>query len=405
MNFGEILDTSGQVKHKTYEIQKNDTPQAVADSLEILLDELRHYHNFNCIEDADVINAHFPGHLKYILLKPVKLKANGEIEDEPLENVRFSTKTYQLPFRPSGTNRYLGVYTIENGQKKHSIKEEINVKWLATDVNRYSFFEITRISKIYIDENESNSIADKIAEKMASVFYPIQIVVNQKGKWIDIHNYDAMTERWEKGKPKILKEYKGKQMEECVNRFEEKIENKNAILESFNSNWFLRSLFNGINIEYKDNLIRTKNTYFPICDATGDVQFCIEQEIKPSLDKYNLISVTQKGVLSDSRSKQDFQNDTDFPYDTLLEENPEKAKGIYNAYYFLNPNTYTVESLFLECSIDLDVPKKITVTISNLDEKDNLKPKSKLSFYDGEVKSSDSFFNKLSDMFKIKQDL
>lgn len=402
MIIGEILDTLGEIKHKTYEIQKSDTPQSVADLLEISLNELRHYHNFSCIEDSDVVNAHFPSHLKYLLLKPKKLKANGEPEDEPLEKVRFSTKTYQLPFKPSGTNRYLGAYTIENGQKKHSIKEEVSVKWLATDINNYSFFEVDRISKIYIDQNESDSITDSIAEKTASVFYPLQIVVNQKGKWIDIHNYDAIIERWEKRKPKILDEYQGKDIEECLDRFGEKIENKNAILESFNYNWFLRSVFNGINIEYKDDLILTNNVYFPICDATGDVQFCVEQEIKPSLDKYDLVSITQKGFLSDSRAKQDFENDTDFPYDTLLEENPEKAEGIYNAYYFLNPNTYTVESLFLECSIDLDIPKKMTVTISNLDEKENLKPKPKLSFYAGEGKNPDNFLNKVVDIFREK---
>jgi len=236
MIIGEILDTLGEVKHKTYEIQKSDTPQSVADLLEISLNELRHYHNFSCIEDADVINAYFPSHLKYLLLKPIKLKANGEPEDEPLEKVRFSTKTYQLPFKPSGTNRYLGVYIIENGQKKHSIKEEVSVKWLATDINNYSFFEIDRISKVYIDEKEADCIADEIVEKTSRVFYPLQVVVNQKGKWIDIHNYDTIQERWYETKPKILEEYKGEEIEECLSRFEKKIEDKGAFLESFNFN-------------------------------------------------------------------------------------------------------------------------------------------------------------------------
>ncbi|KUJ61752.1 hypothetical protein AR687_11070 [Flavobacteriaceae bacterium CRH] len=402
MIIGEVLDESGKVKHKTYKIQNGDTPQSVADKLEIELYDLRIYHNFNCIEDKDVINAYLPNHLKFILLKAVKLKANGELQDDPLEYIRFSTKDYQLPFYPSGKNNYLAVYTIENGNVKQSIKEEISVKWLATDINKYSFFEIDRISKVYIDEKEADCIADEIAEKTSRVFYPLQIVVNEKGKWIDIHNYDAIKERWEETKPKILEEYTGEEIEECLTRFEQKLVDKDAFLESFNFNWFLRAFFNGINIEYKDQLVIEKNIYFPIGNTVGDTQFLVQQEISPTLDKYNLVNITQKGILSDPRTKQDFENDTDFPYDTMLEENPEMAEGLYNSYYFLNPRTYLVDSLFLECSINLAIPLRTTITISNLEDKENLKPKPRVSLYAGETKKPERFLDTVADIFRVK---
>lgn len=402
MIIDKILDKYGVVKHLTYKIQKGDTPQSVADKLDIELFDLRRYHNFNCIEDRDVINAYLPNHLKFILLKPIKLNANGELEDEPLEHIRFSTKTYQLPFKPSGKNSYLAVYTIENGDIKQSIKEEISVKWLATDINKYSFFEIDRISKVYINQKEADRIADKIAEKTSCVFYPLQIVVNEKGKWIDIYNYDTIQQRWYETKPKILEEYKGEEFEECLAHFEKKIVDKNAFLESFNFNWFLRAFFNGVNIEYKDQLVLEKNISFPISNTFGDTQFLVQQEISPTLDKYNLVNITQKGILCDPRTKQDFENDTDFPYDTLLEENPEKAEGLYNSYYFLNPRTYLVDSLFLECSINLAIPLKTTITISNLEDKENLKPKPRISLYAGETKRPDSFLDTVADIFRVK---
>lgn len=402
MIIGEILDEVGKVKHKIYKIQDGDTPQSVADKLEIELYDLRSYHNFNCIEDRDVINAYLPNHLKFILLKPLKFKANGEIEDKPLEYIRFSTKDYQLPFDPSGENNYLAVYTVENGDIKQSIKEELSVKWLATDINKYSFFEIDRISKVYIDQKEADCIADEIAEKTGRIFYPLQIVVNEKGKWIDIHNYDIIQERWYKTKPKILEEYEGEEIEECLSRFEIKLEDKDAFLESFSFNWFLRAFFNGINIEYKDQLVVEKNIFFPISNTFGDTRFLVKQEISPTLDNYNLVNITQKGILSDPRTKQDFENETDFPYDTLLEENPEKAQGQYNSYYFLNPRTYLVDSLFLECSIKLDIPIKTTITISNLEDKENLKPKPRVSLYAGETKKSERFLDTVADIFRVK---
>lgn len=404
MLLGEILDNWGEIKHKTYKIQKEDTPELVAGKLGISLLELRTYHNFNCIADADVINAVFPSQLKFLLLKPIKRQGNGDLIEEPLSNVRFSSNTYQLPFRPRGLdNNYLGMYTIKNGDKEHTVKEEINVKWLATDTNDYSFFEINRISKVYVDEKENNTIADEFAEKTARVFYPLQVVVDSEGKWIDIHNYEDIKERWCKVKATLHKEFQGETIEECFELFENKLESNATILDSFTKDWFLRSFFNGINIEYKETLTILNAIKFPVSHKIGNVTFNVEQNILPTLDKYNLVNIIQKGVLIDSRSKDDFENDFVFPYNSLLEEKEsEKLQGAYNAYYFLDPDKYTVDSLFLECKLELEIPQKITIVISNLEDSGKLIEKSKTPFYVEEGKKTSNILEKFIDIFREK---
>ncbi len=393
MKIGEVVDAWETIKHHMYKIEKGDTLDSVALQLGKKREHLRIYHNSHCIPDEDVIADDFPSHLEFLLLKPVNLQANGETEELPKKPVAFLNNESELPFLPVHlNNKYLAMYAIESGDKKHTIKEEILVKWIATDHNEYSFFEIDKLSKLYIDDYETDLIADQLAEKTACTFYPLTIIVNNKGKWVDIHNYEVMKERWIKIKENLLQEYQGEIIEQCLNNFEIQLANKSAIIKALSSDWFIRAFFNGINIQYKKELVVENEVYFPVSHKTSDVKYTVEQKIEPYLDSYNLITITQKGVLTDSRTKDDFEGDTDFPYDTLLDEDPEKAEGVYCATYFLNPNTNCVESLFLECSVALDVPQKITVVISNLDDNEEIRTQSNVSLFAGEIKKEESLF-------------
>src|SRR6187402_3029282 len=141
-------DKDEHIHHK-YFIKEGDTFKSVSEELGIDWQTIRFYHNTHCIADEDVINADFPKHLKFLLLKPVKLQANAKSKVVPLKaklnngfNVSFLT-----------INGKFGVIsTILNGTNEHTLKYEVSLKWIATDKNGYSFYEINRLSKIYIDD-------------------------------------------------------------------------------------------------------------------------------------------------------------------------------------------------------------------------------------------------------------
>jgi hypothetical protein len=326
-------------------------------------------------------------------MEPIKLQANGLPEELPKKPVTFAGGENELPFLPATlNNKYIAVYTIESGDTKHTLKEKILVKWLATDDNGYSFFEIDKLSNVYIDDTETDLIVDRLAEKTAAVFYPLIVVVNQKGKWVDIHNFESIKERWENTKKEILEEYEGEVIEESLAIYESQLTNKSAIVKALSSDWFLRAFFNGINTQYKKEFVFENEVYFPISKKTSDAKFTVTQQIEPYLDSYNLINITQTGTLTDTRTKEDFEGDTDFPYDTLEIEDPENAVGTYNSTYFLNPNNYCVESLFLECSIALNTTQKVTVTISNLNDNEEIRQHSKVSLFESEIEKKESLF-------------
>jgi len=353
----------------TYKIQDGDTPESVAEKLDIDLYTLRSYHNRYCESVEDCIGSNFPNHLEYLIIQSEEEKKEKEAYRE---KIHFSTKDFRLPFLPARLDKkYLAMYEIESGSEKHSVKEELSVKWLATDTNNYSLIEIDR-KAIYINDNYSKNVSEELAEKTAAIFYPLQTVVDPDGKWVGIYNFDAIRDRWYKIKRNILEEFNGKAVVERLKAFENKLEHSDIITESFSYDWFLRAFFNGINVEYKEELTFQNIIRFPVSQKIGEAKFLVEQKILPAVDKYNLVNITQKGLLSDNRSKNDFENGFPFSqYDSEVTDS-EKVQGTFEAYYFLDPNTNTIESLFLECEIKLNVPQKVTITISNLDEQGKL---------------------------------
>ena len=198
-----------KTKERTYAIQKEDTLQKVAQELGIAPQELRRYHNIYC-DIPDLIEADFPGHLKVLLLPPTEEEATAKpsIVTKP-RKVSFINE-HTLPFLPAGSKKKYNVqYVLENGEEKDIIHFEASVKWIAVDPKGFHFFEIDRLSKTYINNSEPDTMLEELAAKTAEILYPLQIIVDVTGKWIDIHNYKQILARWENKKREILDYYEG----------------------------------------------------------------------------------------------------------------------------------------------------------------------------------------------------
>ncbi len=390
------IEERNEDDHDKHPIKKGDTFKSVAEELGIEWQILRVYHNTHCIADADVINAYFPSHLKFLLLKPIKLQANGEPEKEPLKKAIFSSD-FIVPFHSvNGKNKYGVMYTIKNGNKVDTLKYEVSVNWVNTDKNGYSFFEIDRLSKVYINDIEADTIVDELAEKTSSVLYPLLIVVDKVGEWIDIHNFEEIKERWETIEAEILEAYPGEETEKYVALFDKNLRSEETLSLALSYDWFIRAFFNGIHTAYTSKLTFEGYTYFPFVAKSDDLIFDIEQTVDAYLDENHLLNIDLKGVLDDPRTKTDFEYELDLPISPLVEQ---KAVGSYRAKYFLNPNNYTIQTLFIECDIALDVPHKFTVMVSNLNEKENQSLVTN-SLYVDEVKKEDSIFKMIGDVFR-----
>ncbi|CAM4124679.1 MULTISPECIES: hypothetical protein [Flavobacterium] len=348
-------------KYKKYKIKRGDTLEGISLQLEKSTHEVKSFHNVFC-NDTDYIGNELPCHLKELFIYP---EYNQE-ELSLIPKVSFS-EPYKLELKPSQNKINYGVmYTITTGEDSNTLKYEISLVFKGKNSDNDFIFEIDRISKTYINDEEASSIADELAEKTNTVLYPLEIIVSQQGRWTGINNYAVIKTRWETVKEKILDEYEGRWVKQYLASNEVVLEEENLLFRALMKDWFLNSYFNSIYIYYTHKFKLDTTVSFPILTNCKAVEYKIEQKINEYLDEYNLIRIEQNGILEDERSKSDLQNEMDIPYYGTLYPEYDKANGKFRSLYFLNGKSNLIESLYLESSIALNVEKKIQVVVSIL---------------------------------------
>ena len=268
-------------------------------------------------------------------------------KEKKKEPVLFVGQDYVLPFNPIELNHsYSVLYTIEKEGKKQTLEQKFSLLRLKPDTKQdaYHFIEINKISALLIDGKPIDTRAYTVAEMTAELLFPLRIVVNKYGKWIDLNSYDKLKERWEKQKDNVKELFDGKTFMQLTKNIENAIENNSLLVKMLSGNWFLRAYFNGIHRAYSRNFETERKLYFPAIAQTDDLEFLITQKVNPYLNDLNQIEVTQSGKSED-----------------------ENVEEYYHAQYFLNPNNYLIEELHLECDL-IDMKRKITVEVKNLDE-------------------------------------
>jgi hypothetical protein len=377
-----------RTKERTYTIKTGDTLQKVAQELAIPPMELRRYHNIYC-EIPDLIEADFPSHLEFLLLPPDKsdITANSSTGGKTRKVGFVNGST--LPFLPSGSKKnYDVLYVLEDGDEKDTIHFEASVKWIAIDPKGFHFFEIDRLSKTYINDAEPDTMMEELAVKTAEILYPLQIVVDHTGKWVDVHNYNQILERWESKKREILDYYEGEVAQIHIKHTEQSLASKATLKDSLKSDLFLRALFNGIHIDYTTNHTFENNITFPLI-KDEEASFLVQQKVAPFLEDKKWIKMEQKGNYIDT----DF--DIDFEFDPW--------EGNYNATYFLNPDSYCVEKMELECIIHYDSPIKATINIEEIKPEEVVDTNNEYSTNTGGMSKKESFFSLLTGVLNETQ--
>jgi hypothetical protein len=352
-------------EHRFYNIKEGDTLHKVANEIKADPLEIRHYHNIYA-EIEDVIQEDFPSHLKILILQTEKDRLETKAKrEEAQKTVTLKATNFSLVFRPDELKReYQVKYTVEKGENIDTMRQEMSIKRLLTKGIEYFYFEIDTVSKLYLNGTEVDGLAVELAENTAQILYPLQIVVDDNGKWRDIYNFDTIRKRWETKKQDLLDYYEGDTTDQYIAIVDKTLQSKEKLVNKLAGNWFLRAFFNGIHIDYTEKLEIDKNVYYPISTNIIEPKFLVQQKINEKLDEKKRLLVEQKGILDDERSKIDFENGSEFPFHAMSNKNSIKAKGSYEAKYFLDPNNYNISELLLECLIEIEPPQKLKIEVS-----------------------------------------
>ena len=346
--------------YNSHIVQKGETLQSIAEKYHISVKTLRRYHNTYC-ELSDLIEEKLTHHKKIFIPQSAPENTN--------KNITPTAKKPILSYNPHHCRYQYGVtITIEEAGKKDELKYEVAVKWVQK-YEEYHIFEIDRNSKIYINEEETNLIADVLAYKTSKVLYPMHILVNDKAELVDIATYNKYRERWKTVKEEVLKEFTGEVVTSYLKKIEDVLKEPDSLMLYLSGDFFLRTLFLGYSENFTQSNIFEKDIHYPIVENAKEPNYKAQLKLAEALDEYNLLHLEIKGNLDDERSKEDFINGYLFPNEEEGVTGTKSEGQLYGS-YFLNPNNGMPEALQLEVSIGLATEKKVTVMIANtVDEK------------------------------------
>ncbi|MDQ0595530.1 hypothetical protein QFZ37_003899 [Chryseobacterium ginsenosidimutans] len=344
-------------KFNKHNVLKDESLKSIASLYHVSVDALKQFHNNHC-EVKDMILISLNGQKELFIPRTAVADKN--------KVVKFGHGN-RLVFQPENSFCNYGVIiTIENGNHKNELKYNTSVRWLKTE-NKLHFFEVDRISNLYLNEEEVNEIADLLAYKTSKVLYPLQISVDENGRFYDVDNLSVFKERWANVKDEIYQEFEGETVDQYCEKIEEIINEPNVINLYLKNDYFIRTLFFGIYKKFDPNYQTEITETFPVVDNAVEPQYKISLEADPLKDDYNLINIQGEGKLNDERNVYDFINEA--PFSTAIEDHPVmNQEGDFRLMYYLNGETALAESLYLECDIQLEQRKKISVAISSLGE-------------------------------------
>lgn len=388
--------------HHFHILQKGDTLETVAEQYNITAEELYRYHNTYC-ELPDLLGTEIT-HQKELIVP--KQKQEGTIEEVPQEKARKKVSfapNNKLVYSPVNTHYKYGVMIVlENGEDKNEIKYETSVKWIQK-YGDFHIFEIDRTSKIYINEEEANDIADLLAYETSKVLFPMHLMVDEDGNWEEVAKYNKYPERWKTVKKHLQKEFEGEMVENYFQKVEKILETPEQINFYMLSDFFLRTLFLGYCTNYGKDFTAEKHIIFPIIENGIEPRYKTQAKVDPYLDEYNLINIEMEGILDDERSKADFINGNPFAFE--IEDKETESFGGFSVQAFLNPNSCLPEAVHLECSIDLEETKKVSIVIVNLSETGSINVRNReASVFQREVAPKKSFWGGMKEFFKEMND-
>ena len=345
------------LKFNKHIIQNGETLDSIAAIYELPVDDLKFFHINHCeVKDQILIQIR---HQKELFIPRIAVEDKKRL-------VKFSHGN-QIDFRPQNSSLSYGVIIkIENGEKQNELKYSTSVRWLKSE-NKLHYFEIDRISNLFINDEEVNEMADLLAYKTSKVLYPLTVSVDEQGKLNDIENVFEFKTRWNAVKDEVNKEYEGEVVDLYCQKIEAILNEQDALFVYFKNDFFLRTLFFGIYLKFNQSNQTEISAEFPLIKNAKEPEYRLKVEIDPVKDEYDLVNISAEGILNEKRTVSDLINEAHFPM--LADEQMKiNQQGKCRLQYYLNGETMLAESLYLECDINLEKWKKISVVITVLND-------------------------------------
>ncbi|WP_426479583.1 hypothetical protein ACP3T3_09190 [Chryseobacterium sp. CBSDS_008] len=343
-------------KYNIHTVQKDETLKSIASLYGLDKDALKLFHNNHCaVKDMILINLN--GQKELFVPRTAVADKNFLVQ--------FGRGNSLILQPENSVRKYSVVITIEKGNTQSELKYETSVRWLKTEKGH--FFEIDRTSNLYLNEEEVNEIADLLAYRTSKVLYPLQISTDEHGKFETVENAETFPKRWPAVKEELYKEFEGETVDGYCGKIEKVISQPEAISLYLKNDYFIRALFFGIYQSFGKEYRTEMTATFPVVDNPIEPRYKLTLETDPLKGETGLITIEGSGTLYEERDIDDFIRKS--PFSLIIEDEPVmNEEGTFRLISYLKGETSLPESLYLECSIMLQEEKKISVSVSGIDE-------------------------------------
>jgi hypothetical protein len=337
-------------KYITYPLKENDSLESVAKELCVDIEYLILVHNLN-VEISDKIKGlreGFPSHLTEIFI-------HQETNDALIErkNEKRPKNNPLLRYKPIKEKKTYNVfYTILDGQQQHKISFQTSIEAVKEESNiNGHIVEINKLMPLYINNEDPKLVIDSLAIETAKAIYPLQIILNYNGEFVDIKNHKEIVKRWEEiVKEKINTNFESQQTQQYLSWAQETLINKEQLILSLKKDWFLNTFFSGIYTNYHFDYQIKNVLLFPINPAIEKVEYVVVNKMNKYADDQHQMTINQVGKVDDS----------------MYANNPDLVpiSGEYEAEYLLDPKDNSIKKVTLHCSLDFIKAKKVVIDIA-----------------------------------------
>ncbi|MCF3109828.1 hypothetical protein LL912_13695 [Niabella sp. CC-SYL272] len=263
---------------------------------------------------------------------------------------------------------YGTVITFDETQKVHY---EMDVAQLGSLEEEGCLFFLNR-KQVYVNNQAPYLLADRLADEIGSVLYPLLLMVDPEGAFKRVINRAEMLDRWEKKKEGIARYYKGAIVEQAITRMDVVLKHDYKLNEAIKSDWFFAVFFARIlgkrAFSYKQEL----DLQFPLVAYGPMVNYRVLGHFDKKEVAEKTFAIQYKGNVCEERSVNDILQKRPVPLERAMGYPGTEAKGSAVLNYLIYKKDYSIRSVWGMVMLQGDPDQKVKFETYHQDTRDRL---------------------------------
>lgn len=263
---------------------------------------------------------------------------------------------------------YGTVITFNETQKVHY---EMDVAQLGSMEEEGYLFFLNR-KQVYVNNQVPHLLADRLADEMGAVLYPLLLMVDLEGAFKRVINTEDVLDRWKKKKEGIARYYKGAIVEQAITRMDLVLQQDYELNEAIRSDWFFAVFFARIlgkrAFSYKLEL----DLQFPLVAYGPMVNYRVLGHFDKKDVSERTFAIQYKGNVCEERSVNDILQKRPVPLENAMGHPVAETKGFAALNYLIYKKDYSIRSVWGTVVLQGDPDQKVKFETYHQDTRDRL---------------------------------